>query len=102
MNQVGVIGLKTGSSTLAGGNLVWAATKTVNGKTQTIYGAVLGQNAGTGKVWDSLKLALTNSQELIDTVQQSLTSATVVKKGDVVGYVDDDLAVRPPSSPPRT
>jgi len=96
VKQVGVIGLKTGSSTPAGGNLVWAATKTVNGKQQTIYGAVLNQNAGTGKVWDSLQLALTNSQKLIDKVQQSLTSATVVKKGDVVGYVDDQLGGRTP------
>ncbi|MFF1643035.1 D-alanyl-D-alanine carboxypeptidase [Streptomyces sp. NPDC058246] len=96
VEQVGVIGLKTGSSTPAGGNLVWAATKTVDGKTQTVYGAVLGQNAGTGKVWDSLQLALTNSQKLIDKVQQSLTSAMVVKKGDVVGYVDDQLGGRTP------
>ncbi|WP_393098295.1 serine hydrolase [Streptomyces sp. LN325] len=96
VKQVGVIGLKTGSSTPAGGNLVWAATKTVNGKQQTIYGAVLGQNAGTGKVWDSLQLALTNSQKLIDKVQRGLTSATVVKKGDVVGYVDDQLGGRTP------
>lgn len=96
VKQVGVIGLKTGSSTPCGGNLVWAATKTVNGKQQTIYGAVLGQNAGTGKVWDSLQLALTNSQKLIDKVQKGLTSATVVKKGDVVGYVDDQLGGRTP------
>ena len=96
VKQVGVIGLKTGSSTPAGGNLVWAATKTVNGKTQTIYGAVLGQDAGTGKVWDSLQLALTNSQKLIDKIQQSLTSATLVKKGDVVGYVDDHLGGQTP------
>ncbi|WP_329326487.1 D-alanyl-D-alanine carboxypeptidase [Streptomyces sp. NBC_01689] len=96
VKQVGVIGLKTGSSTPAGGNLVWAATKTVNGKQQTVYGAVLGQNAGTGKVWDSLQLALSNSQKLIDKVQKSLTSATVVKKGDVVGYVDDQLGGRTP------
>ncbi|MET7699181.1 serine hydrolase [Streptomyces sp. NPDC005485] len=89
--QVGVIGLKTGSSTPAGGNLVWAATKTVDGQTQTVYGAVLNQNAGTGRVWDSLQLSLTNSQKLIDKVQKSLTSAMVVKKGDVVGYVDDGL-----------
>ncbi|WP_330305298.1 MULTISPECIES: serine hydrolase [unclassified Streptomyces] len=96
VKQVGVIGLKTGSSTPAGGNLVWAATKTVNGKTQTVYGAVLNQNAGTGKVWDSLQLALTNSQKLIDKVQQSLISATVVKKGQVVGYVDDQLGGQTP------
>ncbi len=96
VQQVGVIGLKTGSSTPAGGNLVWAATKTVNGKTQTVYGAVMNQNAGTGKVWDSLHLALVNSQKLIDTVQKGLTTAQVVKKGQVVGYVDDQLGGRTP------
>ncbi|WP_339129935.1 D-alanyl-D-alanine carboxypeptidase [Streptomyces sp. f51] len=96
VQQVGVIGLKTGSSTPAGGNLVWAATKVVDGKTQTIYGAVMNQNAGTGKVWDSLHLALVNSQKLIDKVQKSLVTATVVKKGQVVGYVDDQLGGRTP------
>ncbi|MEU1195372.1 serine hydrolase [Streptomyces sp. NPDC005813] len=96
VQQVGVIGLKTGSSTPAGGNLVWAATKTVNGKTQTVYGAVMNQNAGTGKVWDSLHLALVNSQKLIDKVQKSLTTAKVVTKGQVVGYVDDQLGGRTP------
>ena len=96
VQQVGVIGLKTGSSTPAGGNLVWAATKTVDGKTQTIYGAVMNQDAGTGRVWDSLQLAITNSQKLIDTIQKGLTSATVVKKGEVVGYVDDGLGGQTP------
>jgi D-alanyl-D-alanine carboxypeptidase len=96
VQQVGVIGLKTGSSTPAGGNLVWAATKVVDGKTQTIYGAVMNQNAGTGKLWDSLQLAITNSQKLIDKVQKSLITATVVKKGQVVGYVDDQLGGRTP------
>ncbi|MET8950629.1 D-alanyl-D-alanine carboxypeptidase [Streptomyces sp. NPDC004533] len=96
VKQVGVIGLKTGSSTPAGGNLVWAATKVVDGKTQTIYGAVLNQDAHTGRVWDSLQLAITNSQKLIDKIQHSLTSATVVKKGEVVGYVDDQMGGRTP------
>jgi D-alanyl-D-alanine carboxypeptidase (penicillin-binding protein 5/6) len=96
VRQVGVIGLKTGSSTPAGGNLVWAATKVVDGRTRTIYGAVLNQDAHTGRVWDSLQLALTNSQKLINTIQQSLTTATVVKKGDVVGYLDDQLGGRTP------
>ncbi|MGI5512431.1 D-alanyl-D-alanine carboxypeptidase [Streptomyces sp. CA-106131] len=96
VKQVGVIGLKTGSSTPAGGNLVWAATKVVDGKTQTVYGAVLNQDAHTGRVWDSLQLALTNSQKLIDKVQQSLTTAMVVKKGQVVGYVDDQLGGKTP------
>lgn len=96
VQQVGVIGLKTGSSTPAGGNLVWAATKVVDGRAQTIYGAVMNQDAGTGKLWDSLQLAITNSQKLIDKVQKSLITATVVKKGQVVGYVDDQLGGRTP------
>ncbi|MFF4957341.1 D-alanyl-D-alanine carboxypeptidase family protein [Streptomyces sp. NPDC001222] len=96
VKQVGVIGLKTGSSTPAGGNLVWAATKVVDGRTQTIYGAVLNQDAHTGRVWDSLQLAITNSQKLIDKIQHGLTSATVVKKGEVVGYVDDQMGGRTP------
>ncbi|MGW5255453.1 D-alanyl-D-alanine carboxypeptidase family protein [Streptomyces sp. NPDC004012] len=96
VKQVGVIGLKTGSSTPAGGNLVWAATKVVDGRTQTIYGAVLNQDAHTGRVWDSLQLAITNSQKLIDKIQHGLTSAIVVKKGEVVGYVDDQMGGRTP------
>jgi D-alanyl-D-alanine carboxypeptidase len=96
VRQVGVIGLKTGSSTPAGGNLVWAATKVVDGRTRTIYGAVLNQDAHTGRVWDSLQLALDNSQKLIDKIQKSLTAATVVKKGEVVGYVDDQFGGKTP------
>ena len=96
VTQVGVIGLKTGSSTPAGGDLVWAATKVVDGSTRTIYGAVLNQDAHTGVLWDSLQLAEKNSQKLINKVQQSLTTATVVKKGEVVGYVDDQLGGKTP------
>ncbi|MFE1292635.1 serine hydrolase [Streptomyces sp. NPDC058751] len=96
VKRIGVIGLKTGSSTPAGGNLVWAATKVVDGKTRTIYGAVMNQDAGTGKVWDSLELAIANSRTLIEKVRESLITATVVKKGQVVGYVDDQLGGRTP------
>lgn len=92
---IGVIGLKTGSSTPAGGDLVWAATKVVGGKTQTIYGAVLNQHA-PGILDHSLKLALSNSEKLISKIQDSLTTATIVKKGEVVGYVDDQLGGKTP------
>ena len=88
--RLGVVGIKTGSSTPAGGALMWAAHKTVDGKQQLVLGVVLQQHGGT-TVDDSLQTALTRSQALIDSVQGGLTSATIVKKGEVVGKVDDGL-----------
>ncbi|MDT3398463.1 D-alanyl-D-alanine carboxypeptidase [Streptomyces sp. B1866] len=91
----GVIGIKTGSSTPAGGALMWAAVRQVDGRTQRILGVVLGQHAD-GILDRSLKLVQANSYKLITAVQDALTSAVVVKKGDVVGYVDDGLGGRTP------
>ncbi|WP_406143675.1 serine hydrolase [Streptomyces anulatus] len=94
--QPGVSGIKTGSSTPAGGNLLWSANTKVDGKVLWIYGAVMGQQAGTGRVYDSLELSLQNSLKLIKDAQGAATSATVVKKGDVVGYVDNGFGGQTP------
>ncbi|MET7501091.1 D-alanyl-D-alanine carboxypeptidase family protein [Streptomyces microflavus] len=47
LGRDGVIGLKTGSSTPAGGNLVWASTQDIAGTPRLILGVVLHQRAGT-------------------------------------------------------
>lgn len=94
--QPGVSGIKTGSSTPAGGNLLWSANTKVDGKVLWIYGAVMGQQAGTGRVYDSLELSLQKSLKLIKDAQEAPTSATVVKKGDVVGYVDNGFGGQTP------
>ncbi|MEW1758740.1 serine hydrolase [Streptomyces cyaneofuscatus] len=94
--QPGVSGIKTGSSTPAGGNLLWSANTVVDGKVLWIYGAVMGQQAGTGRVYDSLELSLQNSLKLIKDAQEAPTTATVVKKGDVVGYVDNGFGAQTP------
>ena len=86
----GVIGIKTGSSTPAGGALMWGAVRTIEGKKQRILGVVLEQRAPT-TLDASLQLAQTESYKLITAAQDALTSATVIKKGDVVGQVDDGL-----------
>ncbi|MFE9558012.1 serine hydrolase [Streptomyces sp. NPDC006703] len=91
----GVSGIKTGSSTPAGGNLLWAADTVVDGKNQRIYGIVMGQHTGT-TLDSKLKAAINNSYTLIQAVQKAVTSATVVKKGDVVGYVDNGLGGKTP------
>ncbi|WP_434590923.1 serine hydrolase [Streptomyces sp. A5-4] len=91
----GVSGIKTGSTTPAGGNLVWAADTIIDGKKRRIVGAVMGQQT-EGTLDAKLQLALTNSLKLIQAAQRDVTSATVVKKGDVVGYIDDGLGGRTP------
>ncbi|MFF2863194.1 serine hydrolase [Streptomyces rubiginosohelvolus] len=94
--QPGVSGIKTGSSTPAGGNLLWSANTKVDGKVLWIYGAVMSQQAGTGRVYDSLELSLQNSLKLIKDAQEAATSTTVVEKGDVVGYVDNGFGGQAP------
>lgn len=88
-----VVGIKTGTTTSALGNLLFAAKKEVNGETRTIVGAVVRQPAG-GVDNTILSAALTAGDELIRAAQGALESATIIKKGAVVGYVDDGLGGR--------
>ncbi|MCZ9350832.1 D-alanyl-D-alanine carboxypeptidase [Streptomyces mutabilis] len=90
----GVVGIKTGTTTSALGNLVFAAKKEVGGETRTIVGAVVRQPATAKK--GILAAALDSSDQLIRAAQDILESATILKKGDVVGYVDDGLGGRTP------
>ncbi|MBT2393601.1 serine hydrolase [Streptomyces sp. ISL-1] len=91
----GVGGIKTGSSTPAGGNLLWSANVVVDGQVRRIVGITMGvQKAAI--LNDKLELAITHSIRVIEAAQAGVTSATVIKKGDVVGYVDDGLGGRTP------
>ncbi|MFK0151482.1 serine hydrolase, partial [Streptomyces sp. NPDC090493] len=96
VGQNGVVGIKTGTTTSALGNLVFAAKKDVNGETRTVIGAVLRQPANASNGNSILKAALNAGDQLIRAAQGALKSATVYKKGDVVGYVDDGLGGRTP------
>ncbi|GGS05432.1 D-alanyl-D-alanine carboxypeptidase [Streptomyces aureoverticillatus] len=83
------IGIKTGTTTAAGGNILFAAEKKVGGKTHVIVGAALAQ-FGSGGVANIDKV--TNvTKDLIAAGQDALQAKTVVKKGQVVGEVDDGL-----------
>lgn len=91
-------GIKTGSSTAAGGTLSWAAYKTVDGKDRLILGTMMDQHFKglDPNGANSLTLVKDNSQKVIEAVRDALNSATAVKKGQVVGYVDDGLNGRTP------
>ncbi|MFK8847258.1 D-alanyl-D-alanine carboxypeptidase family protein [Streptomyces sp. Ac-502] len=96
--ELSIKGIKTGSSTAAGGALVWASYKGVDGKDQLILGTTMGQHAkgpdpnGTS----SLALVLSRTKPMIEAIRNALTSATTVKKGQVVGYVDDGVGGQTP------
>ncbi|MFF4457151.1 hypothetical protein [Streptomyces goshikiensis] len=87
----GSLGIKTGSTTKAGGNLLFAAEKKVGATNQLIVGAVLGQHGVP-----ILGTAIDASRQVMLATQKMLTNAPVVKKGDVVGYVDDGLGGHTP------
>ncbi|AYG84689.1 D-alanyl-D-alanine carboxypeptidase [Streptomyces hundungensis] len=82
----GVVGIKTGSTTKAGGNLLFAAEKTVGGSKQLIVGAVFGQHRP-----NIIETATVASKNLILAAGGALRSEMVVKKGEVVGRVEDGL-----------
>ncbi|MFF3209178.1 D-alanyl-D-alanine carboxypeptidase family protein [Streptomyces sp. NPDC002886] len=98
IDGLSVSGIKTGSSSAAGGALMWAAYKTVGDKTPLILGTMLDQHV-TGADPDganSLKLVKQNSKKVIEAVRGALIPAGAIKKGQVVGYVDDGLGTRTP------
>ncbi|MFF3765854.1 D-alanyl-D-alanine carboxypeptidase [Streptomyces sp. NPDC001922] len=84
------VGIKTGTSTAAQGNLLFAARKQVGGTNQLIIGAVLNQPPSPTDN-SILTGAVDASKALITAAGDTLTTRKVVKKGDVVGRVDDGL-----------
>ncbi|MBU7596775.1 D-alanyl-D-alanine carboxypeptidase [Streptomyces sp. P38-E01] len=89
--EFGTVGIKTGTTTAAGGNLLFAAEKEIGGTRQLIIGAVLSQHQPP--IIDSVLAA---GKDLILSAQDALESEVVLKKGAVVGAVDDGLGGRTP------
>ena len=79
IGQDGITGIKTGSTGPAGGCLLFAATFTVGGKTQTLVGAVLGQYLAPGSGF--LDPTLSVAHKLIKNVESQVVSVTVAAPG---------------------
>ncbi|MGW2306250.1 serine hydrolase [Streptomyces sp. NPDC001809] len=93
--EPGVSGIKTGSSTPAGGNLLWSANTIVDGQNRRILGIVMGAKDAE-QLGQKLQLAIDNSLKIIQQAQKDVTSAAVIRKGQVIGYVDDGLGGQTP------
>ncbi|MER8045990.1 D-alanyl-D-alanine carboxypeptidase [Streptomyces sp. NPDC094032] len=72
LDTPGVVGIKTGSSTPAGGNLLWACEVRVGGTTRLLVGAVLHQRADTTP-GEGLRAAVDSSRRLIEGLRDALT-----------------------------
>lgn len=87
----GALGIKTGSTTKAGGNLLFAAHKMVGDTDQLIVGAVLGQHKSP--IIDTVNAV---SKDVMRATQDELEGATIVKKGQVVGEIDNGMGTTAP------
>ncbi|MQS39015.1 D-alanyl-D-alanine carboxypeptidase family protein [Streptomyces katsurahamanus] len=74
LGRDGVIGLKTGTTTPAGGNFMWAATQKIAGTSRLILGVVLHQRAGTSPVEGSTAVREA-SHALITAIRADLPDA---------------------------
>ena len=80
----GDIGIKTGSTSEAGGCLLFAARTMLGGEPVTLIGAVLGQPGNASTI---LPHAESAAHSLIRAAQRSLVYATVVRSGSTVAMV---------------
>jgi D-alanyl-D-alanine carboxypeptidase (penicillin-binding protein 5/6) len=98
LDHDGIIGIKTGTDVAAGGCFLFEAQRTIDHKTVTLVGAVLGQ--GTSSPIDAV---LHSADSLVDAAFAAITSLPVVAPGQLVARIatpwNTSVAVRAPESP---
>ncbi|MEU9608845.1 serine hydrolase [Streptomyces sp. NPDC048057] len=91
----GVDGIKTGSTTPAGGNLLWSFRTEIDGKLHRVNGITMNVQ-GADALYKKTEKAINKSIEVITAARAGVDSTTVVKKGQVVGYLDNGFGTRVP------
>ncbi len=81
-----IVGVKTGSSSQAGGCLAFAALRTVAGSHVTIVGVVLGVQASPAQP-SELGGVISASENLLDSIGGDLEHVQIVRPGAVLGSV---------------
>ena len=90
----GITGVKTGSSSQAGGCLAFAATRTVAGSRVVIVGVVLGVRATSAQP-SELGGVISAAENLLGSVGGDLERVQVVQPGAVLGTVSSAWAAGP-------
>jgi len=86
----GVIGIKTGTTTTAGGCLLFAARREVDGHTSTIYGAVLGISGDRSAIHSNARDA---GDALVVGAGDSLHRIALLRAGQTVATLVDQKGV---------
>ena len=86
----GIIGIKTGSSTAVAGNFVFAARRTLDGRTPTVVGAVLNQE-GTS----TLETALSAGERLAAAAFTAIRPLTILSSGRTAVRIQAGWASKP-------
>ena len=90
----GITGVKTGSTSQAGGCLAFAASRTVAGSQVTIVGVVLGVRATSAQP-SELGGVISASENLLGSVGGDLERAEVIRPGAVLGRVSSAWTAGP-------
>jgi len=90
----GITGVKTGSSSQAGGCLAFAATRTVAGSQITIAGVVLGVQATPAQP-SELGGVISAAENLLASVGGDLEHAQIVRPGAILGNVSSAWTAGP-------
>ncbi len=98
LHENGVIGIEAGSDTTTNGCYLFAAEKTVSGRTVTLFGAVLGQTGPTGP--DTA--AVDAGEALMKAGLAELGDFPVFQAGRVVGRLFTRWGASTPVRVPRT
>jgi serine-type D-Ala-D-Ala carboxypeptidase (penicillin-binding protein 5/6) len=78
----GIIGIKTGTDSAAGGCFLFEAQSTVDGKKETLVGAVLGQRTSS-----PITAVLDAAEDLSQAAFAAMTQLPVVPQGQLLGRV---------------
>jgi D-alanyl-D-alanine carboxypeptidase (penicillin-binding protein 5/6) len=84
LGHYGIVGIKTGTDTAAGGCFLFEAQSTVDGKKVTLVGAVLGQQTSS-----PITAVLRSAVKLTQAAFAAMAKVPVVAPGLVVGHVVD-------------
>jgi serine-type D-Ala-D-Ala carboxypeptidase (penicillin-binding protein 5/6) len=83
LGKDGIVGIKTGSTSAAGGCLIFVAHRTVAGHTYTIIGAVLGQDVG-GDTAHQLPIVTAASRKIVQAASAALVAYPIIRRGQTV------------------
>ncbi len=101
LGKNGIVGIKTGWTTTAGGCFVFAATTKVNGRTRTVVGAVLAQ-FGTTAQPSALTEAFDAATSLLVSTDRAVEQDTVVHRGEMLGHLNVPWATSVPLEASRS